>query len=450
MLAALRQVMPPRRFLQQTFFTNTALYTTKKVDLDIYKGKRRIAAYINPIAEGRVVERQGYETYTVEPAYVKEKIPTRVQDTMVRVMGENPYTPSSPQARAAALLGQDLAFLDDRLMRREEEMCAEVLFNGGVHVVGEGVDNIVSFGYESGVHYIVLTGTDCFDIDGSDPQFQIDQWRMSIIQRSGITPNVLIVGSEVYWAIINNKTFLARLDNRRVEMGIISPENLPNGVRYLGMMVPAMLDIWVYDEWYTDPTTGNDIPMVPPDAVLLGSTQARAEMAYGLIQNMFFLDAATRFPYSWIEKDGTARWVQLEAAPMPNLYQVDAFLTARVLSTSSATLPPTVQNLGGGPAGTRRIGTGPAPIRSQTQREQMVRTDVDPFRGPRDQRPGESTILADGVEPDEAPELTATVISRMSKDELVSELTAQGVHVQGDESKAQLQSRLREVAGIGS
>jgi hypothetical protein len=38
----------------------------------------------------------------------------------------------------------------------------------------------------------------------------------------------------------------------------------------------------------------------------------------------------------------------------------------------------------------------------------------------------------------------------MSKDELVSELTAQGVHVQGDESKAQLQSRLREVAGIGS
>jgi len=70
---------------------------------------------------------------------------------------------------------------------------------------------------------------------------------------------------------------------------------------------------------------------MPDDKVLLGSTNARCEFHYGLIQNMHSLTASTRFPMSWTEPNGSARWVQLETAPMPNIYQVDAFTIASVL-----------------------------------------------------------------------------------------------------------------------
>jgi len=333
MLAALRQVATPRRFFHSTFFPRVVSHTTKSVELDIYKGKRRVAAYVNPILAGRVVEREGFETYEVKPAYTKEKIPTRVADTQTRSFGENIYEASTPAQRAAELLGQDLATLDERIVRLEEKMCAEALITGKVVVKGDGWDSLVSFGYEAGKNLITLSGTSLWSNSASDPMRDLDNWRRMIVQRCGLQPTHCITGSEAAWAIIDNPKVKERLDIRRYEMGQINPASMPDGISYYGdLMLPSgIVSLYSYDEWYTDPVTGEDIPLMPADKVLLGSTNARGAFHYGLIQNMHSLQAASRFPYSWVEEDGSARWVQLESAPMPNLYQVDAFLVATVL-----------------------------------------------------------------------------------------------------------------------
>lgn len=332
MVQALRQVASPRRFLHSTFFPNTVTHTTKAVELDIFKGKRRVAAYVNPILEGRVVERQGYETVEVKPAYTKEKIPTRVADTQSRSFGENIYQAKSPQQRAAELLGQDIAALDERILRLEEKMCAEALFTGKVVVKGDGWDSLVDFGYVAGTNIKTLSGTSCWD-NGGDPMKDIDTWRREIVQRCGVQPTHCIIGSKVGWAIIDNPIVKERLDLRRYEMGTINPASLPDGVSYYGdLRLPSgLVSLYSYDEWYTDPVTGDDVALVPEDAVLLASTNARSAFHYGMIQNINSLDAMPRFPLSWVEQDGSARWVQLESAPMPNLYQIDAYTVAHVL-----------------------------------------------------------------------------------------------------------------------
>lgn len=331
MLAALRQRPVPRRFFLQTFFQRVQTHTSKTVEMDVQKTKRRVAGYTGPAAPARVVERDGFYTVETKPAYIKEKIPTRVADLLARPMGTNIYDPITPVQRAAALLGDDLRMLDERVVRREELMCAEALINGKITIRGPGINETVDFGYIPGEHAITLSGTNLWNTDTGDPLKDLDDWRMMINKRCGIIPNRCVVGNSVYWAIMRNKKVLERLDNRRVELGTIKPSDLPEGVRYLGTFMPSMLDVYTYDEWYTDSATGEDKPLVPDDVVLLGSTEARCVMNYGLIQNMNCAAAIPRFPSTWVENDGSARFLQLESAPLPNLFQADAFLVAHVI-----------------------------------------------------------------------------------------------------------------------
>jgi hypothetical protein len=334
MLAALQQTTPPKRFFLDTFFPNVVKHETETVELDIFKGKRRIAAYVNPIHDGVVVEREGYSTSITRPAYTKEMTVLRVTDTRTRSIGKDIYNTPTPEERAAQLLGEDLAMLEERLTRRLEKMCAEAITTGKVIVKGKGWDAQVDFGYVNGTNIKILSGTSCWDKATADPMKDLDSWRLEISKRCGIAPNYCIIGSRVGWAIIDNPKIKERLNILNYQMGKVTPESLPEGISYFGdLMLPSgKVSLYSYDEAYTDPDTGADVPLVPEDMVILGSSNARCQMNYGLIQNLNSLKAETRFPLVWQKPDGSARFVQLESAPMPNLYQVDAFTVAHVLT----------------------------------------------------------------------------------------------------------------------
>lgn len=334
--AALSQIPKPRRFLLNTFFNRIKAHTTETVDLDIRKGKRTVAAMVHPLHNGKVVERGGFSTNTVKPGYTKELIPTRPNDTVTRSFGEDYSQPLTPVQRAARLLGEDLTELNDRLSRREEVMAGQALIQGRIHVLGEGLDHVVDFGYETGKHKIILSGGSCWDTATGDPMRDLDNWSRATVARCGLKPNIAIMGKNVVWSLLDNPIIKDRLDIRNFFVGQMGPVQEFNeeddGVIWHGRLAPSNIDLYSYDELWLNPETEEEEPIIPDDAILLGSTRAGCLMQYGMIQNMFALDAMPRFPYSWPELNGTARWLQLESAPMPNLYQIDAFTVAHVLS----------------------------------------------------------------------------------------------------------------------
>lgn len=330
MLEALKQRPAPKRYFLDTFFKTVKTFATVEVEMDIQKSKRRVAGFTNPVNSGKVVERDGFKTTSIRPAYIKEMTVIEVADLLSRQMGQNIYDPISPMQRAASLMGEDLAMLNERIVRREELMCAEALFTGKITIDTDGYRRVVDYGYVPGEHIKVLSGGSLWNSPTGDPMRDLDDMRMEIVQRSGVNPNRCIVGKDVYWAIINNPIVKERLDNRRLEMGTIKPE-AHDGVRYLGTLLPSMLELYAYDEMYTD-SDGVDKPLVPADAVLLGSTEAGCMMLYGLIQNLKNPAAVSRFPSVWENPDGGARWIQLESAPLPNIRQVDAFMVAHVVA----------------------------------------------------------------------------------------------------------------------
>lgn len=335
MLRALEIRIPPKTFLKDTFFGGTPkTWPTKYVDIDVRKGKRRLAPYVHPTAQGKVVERIGFETFTYAPPYVKPKMGTTAQDFLTRNMGETVYgSNDGPSQRAQKQLGEDLAELEDMIIRREETQAAELLEFGKVTIVGDGLSAIIDF-LMSATHLITLAGANLWSAASSYPLEDLRTWKLLIQRDSGLNPDKCIMGSDALNAFLKNANVVSQLDTRRIDLGKIDPVEEADGVTYYGRIKDVSLDLYTYEEHYINPVSENLHAMINPKKVYLGSTRARCETNYGAIQD---LDAGAnfavpRFPKSWREKDPSVQWLLLQSAPLLCMHEPDAFLTAQVVA----------------------------------------------------------------------------------------------------------------------
>lgn len=332
LIEGLRINPAPLNFLQKTFFRHTVNHETSAVQFDVEIMRRRISRPTNPSSNARVVERKGYKSKSVEPMYFKDVIALRPKDFQVRLPNEDPYHPMTVEQRQKYHVGEAQRELDAMFNRSEELLCAKALLTGKVHVFGDGYDHVVDYEYVNGTHIKTLTGTSVWNHDDSNPMNDMKGWKSEINTRCGVRPNIAIVGTDVANAITDNKKVFKRLDNRRMEFGEINPQELGEGVEYLGMLKPSNLDIYTYEETYADPDTGEEVDVIPKDVVLIGSTEAGCAMHYGLIENIFSLKALRRFPYAYIPENGSGVFVQLESAPIPCIKNPGAFMVAHVLN----------------------------------------------------------------------------------------------------------------------
>lgn len=336
MLPMLSEEKSANSFLKNRFFSDERRFETKKVDIDIYVGKRRIAPFVHPKIGGKTVERDGYRTDSFEPPEVSPDMVTTAEDMLKRAPGETIYGAGSPDERAAAQIGRDLAELDDMITRREEAMCSEALFQGQVTVKGEGYDSVIAYWPTNPAEqpYLALGAGDRWNESTSDIQKNLRDAELEILQKSGVQAQDVILGRDALDAFLNNATLAKNLDNRRIDTGQIDPQRLENGVRYWGYLKDSGLDIWSYDDWYIDPETGLEVPMVPTKSALIGSPRARTTMAYGCVVDVEKGSfALPRVPVSWTQRKNPAgRIVQLKGKPLPIVHQIHGFKVLEVLA----------------------------------------------------------------------------------------------------------------------
>ncbi|PAQ15064.1 phage capsid protein [Bacillaceae bacterium SAOS 7] len=335
MLAAVSAMMPVNTFLKKTFFSGVNTFTSEHVDVDYYKGRRKMAPFVSPRSAGKAMDRQGFTTKTFKPALVK---PFRIitgDDINKRSMGENVYSVKSPDERAAEMLARDIADLDDSITRREEWMVSQILFTGQVHMIGEGVDQVLDFDF---TNKQTLSGTDLWsDKENSNPIKDLKNWRLSVIQKSGITPDIVVMASDVVDSFVEHPAVQKIMDNTRIILGKIEPRTLPDGVTYVGSISSLGLDIYSYDEWYFDEDEQIEKPMVPTGTLMLASTRARSSMLYGAVTladektNNFITYEGSRVPDSWVEKNPPSRFLQINSRPLPVPHEVDSWYVAKVL-----------------------------------------------------------------------------------------------------------------------
>lgn len=334
MTKQLVQRKQPRSFLRDTFFGTVETHATPFVDIHIVKGKRRLAPYVHPDSAGKVVERIGASGETFSPPYIKPKMVTTANDLLKALPGEVIYMDdrgNSPQERAATILAEDMATMDDMIIRREELQAAQALFGGVVAIKGEGIDTSIDFGIPAG-NIITLSGAALWSASTSDPIADLRTWKRQIAQVSGMNADIVVLGADVVNAFVNNVNVQKLLDVRRFELGIVKPEDKGNGVTFVADIISLGMEIWAYDEWYIDDQTQVETPMIPAKKVLVTSKNAMRKRHYRSIHDISAgTFASPRFAKSWMKEDPSARYVMVQSGPLCVPHQVDAIINATVL-----------------------------------------------------------------------------------------------------------------------
>ena len=312
-------------FLRDTFFKGCDYPPTSTVEFDFRRGRRKMAPFVAPLVGGKVMERQGYETRFFKAPRIAPVRALRIPDLEPRVLGETIYSGRTEADRAADLIAEDSEFLDDAITRREEWMCREVLINGKITVTAEtGYTQVISF-LEYGVppanvsnHWPITTK---WDQAGSDPLKDLQDARLNVIKVSGVAPNVALFGTNAASVFVRNASVKELLDIRRFELGLVTPTIQSNSVVRFGS-VPG-LELYSYAEYFED-DAGTLFPMLPPDLVMLLSTNTQNKIVYGAFTQLedakakrFVTYQTARIPFVYGDEEGGALYYRLTSCPLP-------------------------------------------------------------------------------------------------------------------------------------
>lgn len=333
-LAEVVKTTPPvRTFLRDRFFTNVKTFPTKRVDIDIVKGNRKMAAFIHPMVGGEIVQAEGYETKSYAPPLINPATISTADQLLERLPGEDMYSGKTQADRAAEKLIDEYNQLNDMTTRREEWMAAQVLTTGQLKVKGKGVDEVIDFGL---TNKITLASTKKWGASAADIWGNLKDWKQQVSRNGFANANMVIMGKAAADAFMADATVAKLLDNRRIEIGAIKPEEMEGGITYYGHLNLPGVDIYGYDEVYLDDETGETKPLIPDNVVLMIPSAASFMRAYGLCT---YLDDAgawhraetDRLLRTYVEHRPDRRFIELQTHPLLIPDKIDSWFAATVL-----------------------------------------------------------------------------------------------------------------------
>lgn len=270
-LAEVVRLAPPvHTYFRDTFFTNVKTFATERVDIDLVKGDRRMAAFVHPRAGGQVLRETGYETQSYKPPLINPYDLTTADRLMARLPGEDMYSGMTPAQRAAEKLMDEYNRLNDAATRREEWMAAQAIITGEIPIKGVGVSENIDFQF---TNKIVLTGNERWGQSGAKILDNLGDWVDHVLTNGFANVDRAIFGKKAIRLLMADAEIQKRMDNRSFRIGEINPRDLPNGVRYYGHLNDPSLDLYGYGEVYlddwTDPENPATKPLVPENSLVL-------------------------------------------------------------------------------------------------------------------------------------------------------------------------------------
>lgn len=342
--SALVQVVPnlktSQNWLLDKFFPNIVESNTEEVAIDVDVGLRRMAPFVSPLVEGKMVESRKYQTNTFKPAYIKDKRAPDLRKPIRRQIGERIGGEYTAAEREMLNIQFEMADQIDMINRRLEWMAASALTTGTVTVAGEGYETKVVDFARSAALTITLSGSDKWPLTvaggttNTQPSDDIEDWQTQFLKESGSVPTDIV---------FTNKSWKAfRLDTTIKDNAITFPALSPfgnqinagaqiqKGAVYKGRW--GNFDLWLYNDWYIDPLDYKEKPMIPDGAVIMSSADLMGTRAFGVIMDPAFNYGPMAYaPKSWLIEDPAQRLLLMQSAPLVIPSRVNASLCATVV-----------------------------------------------------------------------------------------------------------------------
>lgn len=329
-------------FLLDKFFPNIVVSDTEFVAIDVDIGKRRIAPFVSPLVEGKLVEQRRMQTNIFKPAYIKDKRAPDLRKPIRRMIGERIGGEMSGSERELANIEFEMTDQIDILTRRLEWMAAQVLLNGTVTITGEGFPTVViDFGRDSTLSISLSAGVQWTPANiasgAASPTTNVEAWQRQILKKSGATVTDIVFTTSAWEGFIADPLLKGAIYYPRLgESGnIIDPgATIERGAVFKGRW--GQYNLWIYNEWYVDSgtegqTSNTEYPMLPDGTLIMSGANMMGTRAFGQILDPAFNFTSLPFaPKTWVTEDPAQRFIMMQSSPIVIPSRANASLGATV------------------------------------------------------------------------------------------------------------------------
>lgn len=316
-----------------TFFPVIETSDTEDIKFDVTNNKRRLAPFVSPLKEGKVVESLGYVTKSFSPAYVKDK---RVHDpnkALKRMAGETIGGSMAPINRHQANIARDTADQVEMLIRRKEVMACEVLRTGKCVISGEDHPAVeVDFGRDASLT-VTLAGAARWGQAGVKPLEDLEDWTARVLNKCGAQARDVIMDLKAWRLFRADADVQKFLDTRPLSSSNDALQLLrfaQQGLSYQGAI--GSLRFWVHSDYYVN-DAGTETAFLPDYTVLIVAPVLDGVQHHGAIRDEAAgIQAREFFTKSWVVEDPSRRLLLMQSAPLVVPYRPNASFCATVNS----------------------------------------------------------------------------------------------------------------------
>jgi len=325
---------PPQTFWLDNFFPNVHTFETETIDFDMVDKSKRLAPFVAPTVQGKVMKSEGYTTKQFRPAYVKPKHTVDPRRVFKRRAGEAYAGAMSPEARRNAIIADILQEQKDMHTRRREWMAAQAIVEDQVVVSGENYPTqTVQFGRSVSQSIALALGARWGEAN-VNPVENIETWAETMYLSSGVAPTKLILGLLAWKVFRADANVLKALDtNYRGASSNINVFEPGNGtsVQFRGRL--GALEVWTYNDTYVDDAGASQVMMDQKKVVLVNPAGVEGARCFGAILDPHAgYQATEEFVTNWIENDPPVEFIMSQSAPLMVPARPNASFVAKVLA----------------------------------------------------------------------------------------------------------------------
>lgn len=323
LLGVLRQTIPePTYWLQ--FFNREMTFDTEEIAFEMLPTDRRMAPFVSPRSQGRIMRDKGYTSKTFRPAYVKPKHEVNPFKVTPRRAGEGLGGTLTLAQKWNLKVAENMAAESVMIDRRLHWMAAQAVMFGGVTVKGEDYPEVyVDFKRDAGLTS-TLAGTAQWDDVDADPLADIAALRKLAFQKGSASINRLTMGLDafdLFFADAKVKDMLKATSQQTYSDSTLSTmTDGSQAAEYRGRLQGANgqggLDIFTYAEQFED-YDGTLVDIMHPLDVIGTGNGINGVQCFGAIMDARAgLRPLRKFPKMWEEQDPSQVFTMTQSAPL--------------------------------------------------------------------------------------------------------------------------------------
>ncbi len=308
------------------FYDRTINSTSQEIRFDSEDlNEYRLAPFVAPNVQGRMLRSKGFSVKSFRPAYVKPKHAVDPSRSILRRAGERPGGELSPSERFDAIVADNLRIERQVIENRWDWLACRATVDGMVTIVDEDYPAVtVDFGRDPSLTSVNL-GAAKWDQPTATVMADIQSKRVktSSLSRGPVTR--LIFGFDAWAAFTqdNHADVQKLLDSlRRGNTSDFNAAGLQTGsqVEFQGAIAGyaggGRLELYTYNGLYED-ADGNMIPYMDQGSVVGIGTAFKGIRCFGAIMDKkASLQAVDMFPKQWDQEDPSVSFTMTQSAPL--------------------------------------------------------------------------------------------------------------------------------------